>query len=67
MLGGCRILHKEELQNFHTSPSIIRLSKSRRMRWAGHVAVMEEMRNSYRILMGKPVRKRPLVRTIYRF
>jgi hypothetical protein len=46
----------------YSSPSIIRIIKSRRMRWAGHVARMEEKRNAYRILVGKPEGKRPLGR-----
>jgi hypothetical protein len=45
-----------------TSPSIIRMIKSRRMRWAGHVTRMGERRNAYRILVGKPEDKRPLGR-----
>jgi transcription termination factor 2 len=46
----------------YSSPSIIRMIKLRRMRWAGHVARMEGTRNAYRILVGKPVGKRPLGR-----
>jgi hypothetical protein len=42
------------LQNLYPFPSIIRMIKSRRMRWAGHVAWLEERRNAYRILVGKP-------------
>jgi hypothetical protein len=60
--GDWRKLHNEELQNFYSSPNIIRMIKSRRMRWAGHVARMEEKRNAYKIFMGKPERKRPLGR-----
>jgi hypothetical protein len=48
--------------NLYSSPNIIRMIKSRRMRWAGHVALMEEKRNLYRILVGKPEGKRPLGR-----
>jgi hypothetical protein len=55
-------LHNEELHNLYSSPSIIRIIKSRRMRWAGHVAGMAEKRNAYRILVGKPEEKRPLGR-----
>jgi hypothetical protein len=44
----------EELHNLYSSPSIIRMIKSRRMRWAGHVARMGEKRNAYRILLAKP-------------
>jgi hypothetical protein len=59
--GGWRKLRNEELHNFYSSPSIIRMINSRRMRWAGHVARMRKM-NAYRILLGKPQGKRPLVR-----
>jgi hypothetical protein len=51
--GGWRRLHNEELHNLYSSPSIIRMIKSRRMRLAGHVARMEEKWNGYRILLGK--------------
>jgi hypothetical protein len=61
--GGCRKLHNEELHNLYSSPSIIRMIKSRTMRWAGHRARMAEKRNSYRILVGKSEGKRPLGRT----
>jgi hypothetical protein len=60
--GDWRKLHNEELNNFYSSPSIIRIIKSRRMRWAGHIARMGETRNAYRILVGKPEGKRPLGR-----
>jgi hypothetical protein len=56
-------LHDEELHNLFSSPSIIRMIKSRRMRWAGHVARIGEKRNACRILVGKPEGKRPLGRT----
>jgi hypothetical protein len=52
--GGWRKLHNEELHNLYSSPSIIRIIKSRRMRWAGHVARMGEKRNMYKLLVGKP-------------
>jgi hypothetical protein len=58
--GGWRKLHNEELHNLHSSPSVIRMIKSRRMRWAGHVARMGEKRYAYRILVGIPEGKRPL-------
>jgi hypothetical protein len=61
--GGWRKLHTEELHNLYSSPSIIRMIKSRRMRWAGHVARMGKKRNAYRILVGKPEEKRPLGRS----
>jgi hypothetical protein len=49
----------EKLGDFYSSPSNIRIIKSRRMRWAGHVARMGEKRNAYRLLVGKPEGKRP--------
>jgi hypothetical protein len=52
----------EELHNLYSSPSIIRMIKSRRMKWAGHVARMGEKRNAYRIVVGKPEGRRPLGR-----
>jgi hypothetical protein len=55
--GGWRKLHNEELHNLYFSPNIIRMINSRRMRWAGHVARMEETRNAYRILVGKPEKR----------
>jgi hypothetical protein len=55
-----RKLHNGELHNLYSSPNIIRMIKSRRLRWAGHVARMGETRNVYRILVGKPEGKRPL-------
>jgi hypothetical protein len=60
--GEGKKLHNEELHNLYTSPSIIRIIKSRRMRWAGHVAQMGEKRSMYRLLVGKPKGKRPLGR-----
>jgi hypothetical protein len=60
--GRWRKLHNEELHNFYSSTDIIRQVKSRRMRWAGHVARMEEERKVYKILVGKPEGKRPLGR-----
>jgi hypothetical protein len=57
-----RKLHNEELHNLNSSPNIIRMIKSRRMRWAGHVARMGQTRNAYRIVVGKPEGKRPLGR-----
>jgi hypothetical protein len=53
MLRGWRKVHNEELHNSYSLPSIINMIKSRRMRWAGHVARMEK-RNAYRILLGNP-------------
>jgi hypothetical protein len=60
--GGCRKLHNEELHNLYSSPSIIRMMKSRRMRWTMYAAHMGEKRNAYEILLGKPEGKRPLGR-----
>jgi hypothetical protein len=60
--GGWRKLHDEELHGLYSSPSIIRVIKTRRMRWAGHVARMEEVRGAYNILVGRPERRRPLGR-----
>ena len=55
-------LHKEELNDLYSSPNIVRVIKSRRMRWAGHVACMGEDMGVYRVLVGKPEGKRPLGR-----
>jgi hypothetical protein len=62
--GGWRKLHNEELHNLYSSPSITRMIKLIRMRWAGHVARTGEKRNSYRILVGKPEGKGPLERWV---
>jgi hypothetical protein len=64
--GGWEKLHNERLHNLYSSPSIIRMIKSRRMTWAGHVARMGEKRNAYRMLVGKPEGKRPLGRPRHR-
>jgi len=55
-------LHKEELNNLYSSANIVRVIKSRRMKWAWHVARMGEERGVYRVLVGKPEGKRPLGR-----
>ena len=55
-------LHNEELNDLYPSPNIVRVIKSGRMRWAGHVARMGEERGVYRVLVGKPEVKRPLGR-----
>ena len=60
--GKCRILHNEELNDLYFSPNIVRVIKSRRMRWAGQVARIGEERGVYRVLVGKPEGKRPLGR-----
>jgi hypothetical protein len=51
--------NNEELHNFYFSPSVIKMIKSRGMRWTGHVAQMGDKRNAYEILVGKPEGKRP--------
>jgi hypothetical protein len=60
--GEWRKLHNKELCGSNSSPSIIRIIKSRRMKWAGHVTRIGEKRNAYRLLVGKPEGKRPLGR-----
>jgi hypothetical protein len=58
-IGSWRKLHNDELHGLY-SPNIVRVIKSRRMRWAGHVTCMVEGRGFYRVLVGKPEGKRPL-------
>jgi len=60
--GEWRKLHNEELSDLYSLPNIVRVVKSRRMRWAGHVARMGQGRVVYRVLVGKPEGKRPLGR-----
>jgi hypothetical protein len=60
--GEWRKLYNEELRDLYSSPSIIRIIKCRRMRWASHVARMGEKWNAIRLLVGKPEGKRPLGR-----
>ena len=60
--GEWRRLHNEELNDLYSSHNIVRVIKSRRMRWAGHVARMGEKRGVYRVLVGKPEGRRPLWR-----
>jgi hypothetical protein len=60
VIGGWRKLHEAELHNLYSLQSII--IKSRRMRWAGHIACRQETRNAYRVLVGKPEGKRSLGR-----
>jgi hypothetical protein len=60
--GGWRKLHNEELHGLYSSPSIVRVIKARRMRCAGHVARMGEVRGAYNILVGRPEGRRPLGR-----
>jgi hypothetical protein len=58
--GGWRKLHNEERHNLYSSPNIIRMIKSRRMRWAWHVTRTEEKSNAHGVLVGKPEVKRSL-------
>jgi len=58
----CRKLYNEELNDLYCSPNIVQVIKSRRMRWAGHVARMGKRRGVYRVLVGKSEGKRPLGR-----
>jgi hypothetical protein len=58
--GGWKKLHNEELHNLYSSPNIIRVTKLRSMRWAGNVVRTGAVRNTYKILVGKPEGKRPL-------
>jgi len=60
--GECRRLHNEELNDLYCSPNIVQVIKSRRMRWAGHVALMGEERVVYRVLVRKPEGRIPLGR-----
>jgi hypothetical protein len=66
MTGEWRKLHNEELNDLYSSPNIVRVVKSRRMIWAGHVARMGEERGVHRVLVGKPEGKRPLGRPRHR-
>jgi len=59
-------LHNEEINDLYSSPNIVRVIKSRRMRWAGHVARIGDERGAYRVLVGKPEGKRPLGRPRHR-
>ena len=58
--GEWRRLHNEELNSLYRSPNIVRAIKSRRLRWAGHVARMEEGRSAFKILTGKSIGKRTI-------
>ena len=62
MAGKWRKLHKEELNDLYSLPNIVRVVKSRQMRWEGHVAHMGEDRDVHRVLVGEPEGKRPLGR-----
>jgi hypothetical protein len=65
--GEWRKVHNEELSGLYSLPNIVRVVKSRRMRWAGHVARMGEGRGVYRVLVGEPEGKRPLGRPRHRW
>jgi len=65
--GEWRKLHNEEFKDLYSLPNIMRVVKSRRMRWAGHVAHMGEGRVVYRVLVGKPEGKRPMGRPRHRW
>jgi hypothetical protein len=62
--GEWRTVHIEELNDMYSSPNIFRVIKSRRMRWAGHIARLGDRRDAYRVLVGKSEGKRPLGRPI---
>ena len=62
VMGEWWRLHNEDLNDLYPSPNIVRVIKSRRMRWAGRVAPMGEEMGAYRVLVGKPEGKRPLGR-----
>ena len=62
VMGEWRRLHNEELNDLYSSPNIVWVIKSRRMRWARHVARTGEETGVYRVLVGKPEGKRPLGR-----
>jgi hypothetical protein len=67
VIGEWRKLHNEELYDLYTSPSIVRVIKSRRIRWARRVARMGERRGIYRVLVEKPEGKRPLGKNRHRW
>jgi hypothetical protein len=65
--GSWRKLHNDELHSLYSLPNIVRVIKTRRMRWAGHVARMWEERGVYRVSVGRPEGKRPLGRPRHRW
>jgi hypothetical protein len=65
--GEWRKQHNEKFHDLYSSPSIVQVTKLRRMRWARHVASMGERRSVYRVLVGKPVEKKPLGRPRHRW
>jgi hypothetical protein len=64
--GSWRKLHNDKIHSLYSSPNIVWVIKSRRMRWAGHLARMGEGRDVYRVLFGRPEAKRPLGRPRHR-
>jgi len=64
--GEWRKLHNEECNDLYSSPNIVRVTKLRRMKWAGHVACMGKRRGIYRVLVGRPEGRRPLGRPRHR-
>jgi hypothetical protein len=62
LTGKCRKLRNEELKNLYSSPNVVRVIKSRRIRWEGHIVGMGEKRAVYRVLVKKPEGRRPLGR-----
>jgi hypothetical protein len=64
--GGWRKLYNEKSHNLNSLPNIIKMIKQYRMKWEGHAAYMEEIRNTYKILFGKPEEKRPLGKSMLR-
>jgi hypothetical protein len=67
MMGGWRKLHNEGLRDLHSSSSIIRMLKLRRMKWVGHIVQMGDKRKAFRLLLEKPEEKRPLRRLGHRW
>jgi hypothetical protein len=67
VMGQWRKLHSWVLHNLYSSPDIMRQIKSRTVRWAGYVVQMKEGRNVYRVLVGRPIEKRPLGRSRHRW
>jgi hypothetical protein len=65
--GSRRKLHNDEIHSLYSSPNIVRVIKTRRMRWAGHLARMGVGRGVYRVLVGRPKSKRPLGRPRHRW
>ena len=63
--GEWRRLHNEELHSLYRSPNIVRVNKSRRLRWAGHVSRMEKGKSAFKILTHKPTEKRTLGKQCY--